>query len=167
MHKAIALISKCLLRSRKQQIIVSLFIALPAIYMLAAPHSAQTDVTRMAIRAFGCIFILSAAIIFYSAYRHFTPTNSKLISILKHNPRQIVWVYSVLARLMPFGIHLFNSATVFFMLKDGRYHTIRLKENELQPLMNGLKQSLPDTSFGYTLKKEQLYRADPEMLGKD
>ncbi|MDX1665751.1 MAG: hypothetical protein R3350_00895 [Saprospiraceae bacterium] len=90
--------------------------------------------------------------------------HSRLLFLILHRPREIVWIYSVATQRMPFGLEFYRSGTMYFKLADGDEITVSLPAEKLKLVSRTLNRLLPHASFGYTRDREQWFMADPRML---
>lgn len=91
----------------------------------------------------------------------------RLMHLLEHQPKQIVWVYSVVTERLPFGLQFSRNSTLYFKLMDRDEITVSLPARDLKPVARALNKFLPHASFGYTEDREQWYLASPAMLLQD
>jgi hypothetical protein len=105
----------------------------------------------------------------YTAYflTHRRIEDSPLLRLLKHQPGQIVWVYSLVTEWLPFGLQMGRNATLYFKLLDGDEITLGIPQKDLKLVSHLLNRLLPHASFGYTRDREQWYLASPAMLLQD
>lgn len=87
--------------------------------------------------------------------------------LLQHNPRQIVWVYSIVTQRMPFGFEINQSGIMYFKCLDKTTYSLALPSAELRSTAEQLNELLPHATFGYTEEREQWYLAHPGMLYKE
>ena len=87
-----------------------------------------------------------------------------IVSVLEQRSEEIIWIYPYFANHQPFGILVRKTSLLYFYLLSGEHYTIELPEKELKKFKESLKPFLPHVVFGYTLEREQLYRADPYLL---
>lgn len=87
-----------------------------------------------------------------------------LMQLIKHQPGQIVWVYSVVTEWLPFGLQAGRNATLYIKLLDGDEITLALPQKHLKLVSHLLNRLLPHASFGYTKDREQWYLASPALL---
>ncbi len=91
----------------------------------------------------------------------------RLFRLLHHQPKQIVWVYSVVTEHLPFGFQINRRGTLYFKLVDGDDISVSMPAEELRRVSKFLNPILPHASFGYTRDREQWYIASPLMLLQD
>jgi hypothetical protein len=95
------------------------------------------------------------------------PTKHPIIRHLQHEKHQIVWVYSFISINMPFGVQLFRLVTIWLHYRDGSQQYLRIEYKYLKECMQCLQNELPHATFGYSVKNEQLYRANPVLLERE
>lgn len=95
------------------------------------------------------------------------PTKHPIIKHLRHDKYQIVWVYSFININMPFGVEMFRLVTIWLHYRDGSQQYLRIAYAHLPECMAHLETKLPHATFGYSVEKEQLYRANPELLERE
>ena len=88
----------------------------------------------------------------------------RLFYLLKHRPRDIVWVYAVVTQRLPFGLQFGSSCTMYFKLMNGDEVSVGLSVKNQRDVSATLNRLLPHATFGYTRDREQWYMADPAML---
>jgi uncharacterized membrane protein YidH (DUF202 family) len=93
-------------------------------------------------------------------------TKNELIDVLKKNPQRIVWVYYLKVETMPYGIRVLDMTTLYFMCNDHEKLSLRTTEKQILEIMDKLQDRLPHATFGHNQEKEQLYRANPNLLRK-
>lgn len=103
----------------------------------------------------------------FKALKNWNVEHHPLIRILYFQPRQIVWVYSLLTERMPFGFQFSKSATIYFKLINGDEFSIGLSAKKLKLVSKTLSRLLPHASFGYSTVREQWFLQSPEKLRKD
>jgi hypothetical protein len=91
----------------------------------------------------------------------------RLFRLLIKQPKQIVWVYSVVTERLPFGFQITRYGTLYFKLADGDEISVSMPAQELKRVSKFLNPILPHASFGYTRDREQWYIASPLMLLQD
>lgn len=91
----------------------------------------------------------------------------RLFRLLQHQPKQIVWVYSVVTEHLPFGFQINRHGTLYFKLADGDDISVSMPADALKRVSKFLNPVLPHASFGYTRDREQWYIASPLMLMQD
>jgi len=88
------------------------------------------------------------------------------VSYAIHHSHEVVWVYSYLVIYRPFGIRFFSNALIYFHFINGKSTTLRVPEKELNLAMKHLNTIFPNATFGYSIDKEQLFKANPALLMK-
>lgn len=89
---------------------------------------------------------------------------SELYKLLHEAPEHIVWVYYYKVESLPYGIKVGQMSTLFFKTSDGNSHELRCSESKSLLIMDALRTTLPHCTFGYSAQKDQLFRADPNLL---
>lgn len=87
-----------------------------------------------------------------------------LLRLLYEEQEQIVWVYTVVTRKMPYGFATSHHGLLHFKLINGEDLCVSLPARRLRLVSHYLNRLLPHATFGYSPNKEQLYRINPEML---
>jgi len=95
------------------------------------------------------------------------PAKHPVIKHLRSERHQIVWVYSFVSINMPFGVELFKLVTIWLHYRDGSQQHLRIREAHLTECMEHLQNQLRHATFGYSVQKEQLYRANPALLERE
>jgi len=93
--------------------------------------------------------------------------DTPLMRLLKFEPQQIVWVYSVVTERLPFGFQFSKSGTLYFKLRDGDEHSVSMSAKDLKRVSEMLNRLLPHATFGYSRDREQWFMAAPELLLRD
>lgn len=83
------------------------------------------------------------------------------------NADNIVWIYYFKVENMPFGVQFNQQTTLFVHLLNGEYLSLRMAESDIVLLMNLMRAFLPNTTFGYSAHKKQLYDISPDLLRKE
>jgi uncharacterized SAM-binding protein YcdF (DUF218 family) len=89
---------------------------------------------------------------------------SQLMKMLVQNPKQIVWVYSVVTNRMPFGFQFSKNGIMYFKMIDGKDFSVGMPEKDLKVVSRFLNRLLPHATFGYSEEKEKRYLENPELL---
>lgn len=87
-----------------------------------------------------------------------------VLQILKHHPKQIVWVYSMVIQRMPFGFEFSQSALIYFKLLNGDDITLSLPAEQLKLVMKYLGRLLPHSAIGHSIERERAYAKNPRNL---
>lgn len=90
---------------------------------------------------------------------------SKVIKLTKR-PSRVVWVYHEVVISMPFGVKTMSRATIYLNLDDSGYEFFQVKPKKAEEMMNYLRNIFTYASYGHSVEKEQLFRANPELLRK-
>lgn len=80
--------------------------------------------------------------------------------LLREEPTDIVWVYSMVTERMPFGFRLTSMATIHLVDREGQVHCFGLKPEELKLVSKTLNRVLPHAEFGYTPERELKFRGE-------
>lgn len=88
----------------------------------------------------------------------------RLVRLLRHHPRRIVWVYAMVTERLPFGFQFSKSGILYFKLVDGDDISVSLPAQDCRLVSRFLNRLLPHATFGYSRDREQWYLADPRML---
>lgn len=91
----------------------------------------------------------------------------KIEQIIRSQPQQIVWIYSIEFAFAPAGIHLYTRGTLTLGLTNGERHTLYGSGKEVVAAKRYLAKHLPQATFGYTREREQWYMASPLLLWSD
>ncbi|MBK7871726.1 MAG: hypothetical protein IPJ74_14140 [Saprospiraceae bacterium] len=110
----------------------------------------------------GLTFTILSITALYHIYLHWN--DDRLMRLLEYQPKQIVWIYTVVVQRMPFGVHLFQSGTLFFKLIDGDEISIVLSEKKLKLACHTLSRLLPHATIGYSKEREVQYHQNPKLL---
>jgi len=122
--------------------------------------------TKIGISLLLATFVVAALYLKISAYLLLSKKIGKLLPSIDSHPESIVWVYATVVISMPFGIRLFSLATVYCHFINGNKESFFVSGSKLQSTLEQLNRLLPHASFGYSLNKEQLFRASPLLLLK-
>lgn len=161
------MVKKGVIYDRNYQIVVAIILLIAALALLFfVPISTDIGALISVYVLSGILFLL-ACVFLMEAYKKRVPEKQIVLRYLEFDPKQIVWVYSYVIETMPFGIRFMRMSTIYFYFKNGKYTTIRVKDAACDRLMKELEDKLPHASFGFTNEKEQLYKANPEMLYRD
>ena len=116
---------------------------------------------------FGLICAVLGLRFLFRLLRQDATEDSRLLHLLRHQPKQIVWVYSVVTERLPFGFQVARYGTMYFKLIDGDDIAVSLPIPQLKVVSKFLNRLLPHATFGYTKDREQWYIASPNMLLRD
>lgn len=92
---------------------------------------------------------------------------NRMMRLLNHHPEEIVWVYSVMTQVSPFGVFIKERGFVAICTSEGECHQLSGSFSELRSITKGLTILLPHASHGYTQEREQWFRANPYLLYND
>ncbi len=161
--EAIILIQNALKTDRNLQLLISLIGLGMGGYLLINNLERFTWIVNTLILAviFGCFKLL------YDVIRFWQPRQMPLIQLLINQPKEIIWVYSVLTEKLPLGIWFSKKGTMYFKLMNKDEFTIKLSEKEALIVSKYLNDRLPHATFGYSKDKEQWYMANPALLIND
>jgi len=148
-------------REARQQVAVG-----AALFLLGAYLAYNTFHSNVPLMVIGLAIALISAKLLHYAIVNLKEGNNRLLQILEKQPRQIVWVYSMVVERVPFGIHLYRSGTIFFKLSDGMELSVRLPVRYMRTVSRFLNRLLPHATFGYSADREYSFRLSPESLRK-
>lgn len=161
-HRDVRALRRAVARDRNQQVLALALVILAGatvVVRLAHRHAAFSILGAAA-----CILAFRAL---YPWFGRMAVHKAPLFQLLLHQPRKIVWVYSVLTQRMPFGFEFSRHGLMYFKLLDGTQIEVSLPEKHLVRVSAFLQRLLPHASFGYTAEREQWYIAAPELLLQD
>lgn len=115
----------------------------------------------------GIVFTVFGLRMLLTAIRRLQTDDSRLFYILHHQPRRIVWVYSVVHEHMPFGLKFNRHGILYIKLVDGSDISVSLPAAKLKLVCKTLSRMLPHASIGYSADLERQYKAMPELLIRD
>jgi hypothetical protein len=90
----------------------------------------------------------------------------ELIRLLRYEPTEIVWVYSIQTNRLPFGIQLQHDCAMYLKLMNRDFIEIKLAKSKIKLVSQELNKILPHATFGYSLDNAQWYLANPALLLK-
>lgn len=161
-HPAMSLLKKALLRECHMQILSLFFLLMGSVALLVFTFEKSVILPALGLGG----FIISIHLLYRTA-RLLNVEDHRLIWLLKHHPRSIVWVYSVKTERLPFGFQLFTSSTLYFKLSNGEELTVGLSPEKSKVISKFLNRLLPHASFGYSHDRAQWYHVHPDMLRKE
>lgn len=161
------LIKKGVIYDRNYQLVVGAILVCSGLALLYFVPESSDIGARISVYVVSGILFLLSLMFFYEASKKAKPEKQPVLQYIEFDPKQIVWVYSYIIETMPFGIRFMKMHTVYFYFKNGKYTTIRVSPKVHNALMGDLKDRLPHASFGFTSEKEQLYKANPELLYRE
>ncbi|GEM_PF-1032082 len=162
-NQGLALILQVLRKNRNRSVLIALLLAACCGFWLGWQLSLPETLWEG-----GNLFLaggLIAAIAFAGMERlRYDANREDFEQLLTKRPENLVWIYYLKVDIQPFGVHVRQTTTLFFWTEKQSHIALRATEEESIAIMNALRNSLSHTSFGYSLQKEQLYRADPGLL---
>lgn len=154
-------------RHRMRQIYLGIVLLLLGLLGGMASHLWLSDhKAEPAKIAFGIVGAVGLYAIIY-AYRSINPNRLSILRMLKEQPNDIVWSHQYILQNMPFGVEVFKVCDIYLYTRHRDKDCIRIKMEKLEEIQQALERDLPHATFGYSVEKEQLYRANPNMLYKD
>lgn len=115
----------------------------------------------------GLTLVLLGFKVLYDQLKTWDLYKHELMRTIQQHPKDIVWIYSIITKLSPFGINLYSSGTLFFKLANGEEITLDASAKSLKLISSSLNNVLPHATFGYTQEREQWYMASPLLLLKN
>lgn len=116
----------------------------------------------------GCIYVFLSMLVMYHMFTFFNirkqvrEVKNKLVVA----PDEVVWVYRIEREVMPFGVMVFKNSYYCLGLTSGDSMLFPLIDEVHHPFNREMNTFLSHATFGHSVEKEQLFRADPEMLRK-
>jgi len=156
-HNTLNILYKSIIKEQKQLFIGALVSLITSILILLIVRNVLLVIIGLV------LFVLSIKFCFWT-FRHRQLEDSRLYQLINHQPKKIVWIYSIVTQRMPFGFEMMNSGTLYFKLIDGDDISVSLSKDDILILAETLNTILPHASFGYTKDREQWYIANPELL---
>lgn len=163
MNEVFVLIKKIERRNKLIQIVVCIFLAVPAYYMIIYKTIDRLEKWNLFVNTMGAIFGLVALYFFLQAL-NIVNKKYEVREVLMKESKKIAWVYAYIVQNMPYGIKFFRMATLYVKLSDGRSYTMTMSVKETNQVMDLLKPLLLNTTFGYSEKKAFLYKTNPALL---
>ena len=161
-HPALIILKKAIRREWHQQVLAATILLVTGfvlVYFFFGKNNILTVVGAI-ISIFGLRF-------WFQTIRRSKLENHRLMHLLKYQPQQIVWVYTVVTQRMPFGFEFSTNGLLYFKMLDGDEITLSLPVKQLKLVSKTLNRVLPHATFGYSDDNAQWYRADPAMLLKN
>jgi hypothetical protein len=162
--EAFILIEKSLRRERNQKLIVGI-LALVSGIALASRFPFKPNEWFLGILTLA--FLVVAVLLIVKLIRNWDLEKMELIRLLKYEPTEIVWVYSIQTSRLPFGIQLQHDCTMYFKLMNRDFIEIKLPKEKTKMVSERLNAFLPHATFGYSVDNAQWFAANPELLLKD
>jgi len=116
---------------------------------------------------FGLLLSGIALRLIYQLIPRLNVENTQLITLLREDPKQIVWVYAVVTERLPFGLQLNSSGTMYFKLANGDEISVAMPASKLKLVSKFLNRLLPHASFGYSRNRAEWFSTNPSQLRKD
>jgi hypothetical protein len=160
-HPAMRLIRRSLRREWRTKIAIAL-----ALLAGGAAFTFFFFKRRNILAIFGPVAVMTGLRLMWLSLRRPELAHDPLWQLLNHRRRQIVWVYSVNTRTMPFGFHLWDTGEMYFKLMDGSGTSLSLPARQLKMVSRFLNKLLPHASFGYSEERQRLFGTDPAALHK-
>lgn len=160
---ALALVRAALRKSRKRATRIALLTGLGCGLGLAFRISHPQPLWEPVNLVLAAGLLVAAGTAGVEKLRH-DATLEDFAALLTKHPERLVWVYYLNIQIQPFGVHVRQICTLYFWLDDHKHLSLRTQEEDCVAIMNALRDSLDHCCYGYSLKKEQLYRADPALL---
>ncbi len=161
-HPQLKKVLRSLHRERRQKIVASF-----ALLAFGLGFAYACFGGNLMLSAFGLICAVLGIRFVFLLLASRTTEAGRLMRLLQHQPKQIVWVYSVVTERLPFGFQVGRYGTLYFKLADGDDIAVSLPVRDLKGVSEFLNRLLPHASFGYTRDREQWYMASPLMLLQD
>lgn len=153
-----------LIKNRNKQFLYSLCLVLIGLGFMIIPQSYHQNILIL-FDALGALMLITGLYIGIQNARLLDIKNSKAYK-LYNSPEQVVWIYHSIVISMPFGVKTFSRGTVYLNTMDGKYDFIQASPKDCEELMNFFRMRFTSSTFGHSTEKEQLYRANPELLRK-
>lgn len=112
----------------------------------------------------GLVLCGCGAFVFMIWWKTRLPENSKLWRHLRDRPQEIVWIYSTVTEIMPFGVALFSRTHLVFNTLDGEKIYLQISLSKRKLLIFWLRRLLPRATFGYTPEREEKFYKTPGQL---
>lgn len=112
----------------------------------------------------GLLMLCPGFYLFYKAFQIQDIEKSQVISALRDNRKNIVWIYPFVTQVMPFGISLFNRCYIIIKMADGTECSFQIATKKKKLILNWLKRLLPHVRFGFSKERETLYGESPESF---
>ena len=113
----------------------------------------------------GILFLFGMAFFIHGVNNYKIEKNINY-QLINYYPERIVWVYCHISQIMPFGIYLYKRCRMYICDINGNSTTIMVDSKNANQLMDYLQSRLKGATFGHSIQKEQLYRANPLLLKK-
>lgn len=161
LHPAMQLLYKAIVKERILKLVLSICMVVCG---LVIPYLYFQKNSFVAI--IGLASLVIGAKLLFDVIRTPQAIDERLWYLLTDNPKQIVWVYSVKTRTMPFGFHLWDAGTMYFMLLDGSEISLNLPVKKMKMVSKFLNRLLPHATFGFSEERQNMFEKDPKNLLK-
>ncbi|MEZ4953287.1 MAG: hypothetical protein R2825_06905 [Saprospiraceae bacterium] len=161
LHPAMRLLYNALQKERNLQLVLAIVLITAGVtvpYLYFRENSFISSV--------GMVALIVGIRLMYGILKKPKPEDERLWILLNETPRQIVWVYSIATRTMPFGFHLWDNGVMYFKLLDGDEISVNLPVRKLKMVSKFLNRLLPHASFGYSAERQTQFESDPKLLLK-
>jgi general stress protein CsbA len=156
-------IANSLIRERNQKLAVGIVSIILGI-LLTARLNFQKNEWILGVLALS--FLVGGLLIIDNLIKNWQLEKLQLVNLLKNNPKEIVWIYSIQTNRLPFGIQFTYDCTMYFYLLNRDFITVDLPKQKVIETSETLNLYLKHATFGYSEDNEQWYLANPELLLK-
>jgi general stress protein CsbA len=156
-------IANSLIRERNQKLAVGIVSIILGI-LLTARLNFQKNEWILGVLALS--FLVGGLLIIVNLIKNWQLEKLQLVNLLKNNPKEIVWIYSIQTNRLPFGIQFTYDCTMYFYLLNRDFITVDLPKQKVIETSETLNLYLKHATFGYSEDNEQWYMANPELLLK-
>jgi general stress protein CsbA len=156
-------IANSLIRERNQKLAVGIVSIILGI-LLTARLNFQKNEWILGVLALS--FLVGGLLIIVNLIKNWQLEKLQLVNLLKNNPKEIVWIYSIQTNRLPFGIQFTYDCTMYFYLLNRDFITVDLPKQKVIETSETLNLYLKHATFGYSEDNEQWYLANPELLLK-
>ncbi len=165
----LTLLEKALRKNRNIKLIWGLFLLGLAVFLtfylnrplLLPAKTAFLFLLFCIILAFSGGYLLLNAVLRYDIHKN------SILKTIREEPQKIAWVYTTKIEYFPFGIKFMDMCSLHIHLTDYDKMVLFMQEKELKKLNQLLKMHLPQTTFGYSKQREQLYDISPDLLREE
>ena len=158
-HPGLFVLEKALIREGRLQLVAAVALSLLGLLLALLLQDKLPLLRAGAWAAFLIGLILLYRILLFNKIEQ-----HRLVQLLKNQPQEIVWIYSVVTQRMPFGFHFSQTGILYFKLRDGDEISLELPAQQLKLVSKTLNRLLPHATFGYSEDRAQWFRANPELL---
>lgn len=158
------MLKKALIKNRNKQFLYAVALMLIGLGFVVVPQTYHPNILIM-FDVLGFALFIAGLYIGIVNTKILDISNSKVMR-LTESPEKVVWIYHEVLISMPFGIKTMSRATIFLNLDDGGYDFFQIPPEKAESLLEHLRGVFPDATFGHSVEKEQLYRANPNLLRK-